>query len=357
MQQKIERANMTSVSRSDENKNCLGGLLPEEIAALLPQFKAFKALEIFKNFSKGIFDFTEFTTLANEERKFLQKHFYASCTSIQETKVDSSGTKKISLELVDNNVIEAVLLTDKQGRKTACISSQIGCPLGCKFCKTGSLGFARNLSVAEIVEQFFVLEKISGTIDNIVFMGMGEPLLNLDNVKKAITIFSHPQGRNFSKRRITISTAGVIAGIERLETMLPEVRLAVSLTTANEDLRKMLMPIAETNTLPNLKKALLHFSKNTKRRITLEVALMHGVNTSRRFADEVINFARDLNAHVNLIPWNKVPELEFESPTADEVRQFESTLKSGGINVTRRAEHGGDILGACGQLGKVRNIS
>ena len=118
MQQKIERANMTSVSRSDENKNCLGGLLPEEIAALLPQFKAFKAREIFKNFSKGIFDFTEFTTLANEERKFLQKHFYASCTSIQETKVDSSGTKKISLELVDNNVIEAVLLTDKQGRKT-----------------------------------------------------------------------------------------------------------------------------------------------------------------------------------------------------------------------------------------------
>lgn len=335
-------------------KRCLGGFLPEELTLVLPQFKAFKCREIFKNLSKGIFDIRDFTTLRLDERSFLQDNFFTSCTKVRETETDNDGTKKISLELFDKNVIEAVLLTDKQGRKTACISSQVGCPLGCRFCKTGSLGFARNLIAAEIVEQFFLLEKMSGTIDNIVFMGMGEPLLNLPQVEKAIKIFSHPQGRNFSKRRITISTAGVIAGIEQLGNVLPEVRLAVSLTTANEALRKTLMPITETNPLPALKKTLQRFSQITKRRITLELALMHEVNTSRRFSAEVVAFARDLNAHVNIIPWNKIPELDFESPSEKELRQFESELKKAGINVTRRGEHGADILGACGQLGMVK---
>lgn len=334
-------------------KLCLFGLLPDEISLLIPSLKKFKSVEIFKNFSKGVFSFDDFTTLTLDERKFLIENFYATSTKIIETKTDPDGTKKISIELFDKNIIEAVLLVDRAGRKTACLSSQVGCPLGCKFCKTGLLGFARNLFAGEIVEQFFLLEKNVGAIDNIVFMGMGEPLLNLTNVEKAIKIFSHEKGRNFSKRRITVSTAGVIEGIKRLPKILPEIRLAVSLTTANEDLRKTLMPIARTNHLSELKEALQIFSRETKRRISLEVALMHNINTSAKFSDELIKFARSLNAHVNLIPWNKIPELDFEKPTEKEIRLFEQNLKKAGINVTRRAEHGSEIFGACGQLGKI----
>ncbi|MEL3909187.1 MAG: 23S rRNA (adenine(2503)-C(2))-methyltransferase RlmN [Treponemataceae bacterium] len=343
---------MPTLKLDNFEKLCLLGLLPEEIAVLIPSLKKFKSFEIFKNFSKGIFSFDEFTTLSLDERDFLAKSFYARSTKIIETKNDPDGTKKISLELFDKNIIETVLLVDKE-RKTACLSSQVGCPLACKFCKTGLIGFARNLFAGEIVEQFFLLEKNVGTIDNIVFMGMGEPLLNLANVKKAIQIFSHPKGRNFSKRRITISTAGVIEGIKSLGKILPEIRLAVSLTTANEDLRKTLMPIAKTNPLPELKKALQIFSQDTKRRISLELALMHNVNTGKQFSDEVIEFARPLKAHVNLIPWNKIPELDFESPSEKEIMFFEQNLKKAGINVTRRAKQGSDILGACGQLGKI----
>lgn len=330
------------------------GLFPEEISSRIPSIKAFKAKYIFKNFSAGIFNFDDFTTLSLLERDNLKKNFFARSMKILDRQNDEDGTLKISLELFDKNVIEAVLLVDKAGRKTACLSSQVGCPLACKFCKTGMLGFARNLFVGEIVEEFFLLEKLSGNIDNIVFMGMGEPLLNLENVAKAIEIFSHKDGRFLSKRRITISTAGVIQGIEKMAKILPEIRLAVSLTTANEVLRKKLMPIAETNSLDELKKALQNFLRQTKRRITLEVALMKELNTGRKYADELISFARDLNVHVNLIPWNKIPELDFESPSEKELRQFETWLKDAGINVTKRAKQGSDISGACGQLGKLQ---
>lgn len=343
---------MEDITDNIENK-FLTGLLPEEINALIVKFPKFKCLEVFKNISKGEFDIDNFTTLKLDERNYLVQNFIIPSTKILEQKTDVDGTIKISLELFDKNIVEAVLLLDSTGRKTVCLSSQVGCPLACKFCKTGMLGFARNLYASEIVEQFLWLEKITSKVDNIVFMGMGEALLNAENVGKAIQIISHKKGRDFSKRRITISTAGFINGISWLGKNLPHIRLAVSLTTANEKLRESLMPIAKTNQLYDLKKALENFSLKTKRRITLELALMHNVNTSFEHAKEVILFVQDLNAHINLIPWNKVSELDFETPSDYEVLQFERWLKNANLNVTTRRKQGSDIAGACGQLGKV----
>lgn len=339
-----------------ENKSgrvCLLGLLPEELQKYLPDFKSFKVREVFKNISRSLFSFEDYTTLTYTERSFLTENFFCTSATILEHQKDADGTQKISIQIDGGHIIEAVLLVDKDNRKTACISSQVGCPLACQFCKTGLLGFARNLSTAEILEQFFLLERIAGTIDNIVFMGMGEPLLNFDAVKKSILILSHPQGRHFSKRRITISTSGIISGIVRLGTELPEIRLAVSLTTANEKLRRMLMPVTLKNPLHKLKEALFDFTKQGKRRITLEVALMHGINTDKQACAELIEFVRPLNAHVNLIAWNPIPELAFLPPTEKEVQFVYRELQTAHINVTKRKKHGGDISGACGQLGKV----
>lgn len=329
------------------------GLFPDEIESRVTSLKKFKCTDIFKSLSRGIFDSADFTTLSLKEREYLSTEFKTHCLEVLEKKVETDGSLKISLKLFDQNIIEAVLLNDGKQRKTACLSSQVGCPLACAFCKTGHMGFARNLFTGEIVEQFFILEKIAGSIDNIVFMGMGEPLLNLPNLAKAIKILSHKAGRSLSLRRITISTAGVIAGIDSLAEIFPEIRLAVSLTTANEALRKQLMPITESNPLAELKACLKRFAEKTKRRITLELALMHRVNTERAEANAVISFAREINAHVNLIPWNEIPELNFKTPDENELIRFENWLKDAHINVTRRAKHGGNISAACGQLGKI----
>ncbi len=212
----------------------------------------------------------------------------------------------------------------------------------------------RNLSASEIVEEFLWLENRVGLLDNIVFMGMGEPMLNFDNVKKAIDILTYPKGRGLSKRRITISTSGLISGIYKMAEVLPEVRLAVSLTTADEELRKELMPIADSNPLAELKEAIRYFNSRSSRRVTLELALMHSVNTSKESARAVIDFAKGLNCHINLIPWNPIDELNFETPTKQELLEFEKELQIAGINVTLRQRRGQKIGGACGQLGSVK---
>ncbi len=329
----------------------LTGLLPEEIQACIPNAPNYRAMQIFKWIAKGATSFSKMSNLSSSLRETLSGEFTLRSSSTEQRLVDPDGTLKLQLKLHDDYCVETVLLIDSQKRKTACVSCQVGCAMGCAFCKTGSLGFARNLTTHEIVEQFLFLEQEAGKLDNIVFMGMGEPMLNLEAIRKSIKILTHKDGRNLSFRRITLSTAGLISGIYDLAENGPHIRLAVSLTTADPALREKLMPLTKRNPLPELKKAISYFGNKTGKRCTLEVALLGGVNTDSSQADLLASFVKGLDVHVNVIPWNPVGDLPFTEPSRNECFRFISALEKKGINVTMRMKRGEKIGGACGQLG------
>ena len=331
----------------------LTGLFPEEIVTKLDLGANFRGKQIFKWISSGVSSFDEMTNLSLDLRRLLSEKASIYSSFVSQKLVDPDGTIKLQITLHDSLCIETVLLIDSEGRKTSCVSCQAGCAMGCAFCQTGKLGFARNLTAGEIVEQFLYLEKECGKLDNIVFMGMGEPMLNLPEIRKAIAILAHKEGRNLSTRRITISTCGVIKGIYDLADNGPQLRLAVSLTTANPELREKLMPVTKTNPLSQLKEAILYYTKKTGKRCTLEAALMAGTNDTTDSALEMANFAKGLDVHINLIPWNSIPNIPFSTPTASECKKFVSILEKEGINVTLRTHRGRKIGGACGQLGKI----
>ena len=333
-------------------KTVLSGLLPEEIGTVCNLKERFQALQIFQWIARGCSSFSEMTNLPLKERERLAAGYTPSNSVCGTVLKDPDGTVKLGIELQDGSRIETVLLFDKHERKTACVSCQAGCPMGCAFCQTGQLGCLRNLEPNEIVEQFLHLEKICGKLDNIVFMGMGEPLLNLDGITKTIAVLTHPKGRNLSHRRITLSTSGICKGIYELADSTLDIRLAVSLTTADETLRTALMPVTKTNPLNELKRAIRYFNEKTGKRVTLELALLKNVNTSFDAAKQVRTFAEGLDVHINLIPWNPVERLPYETPSASEVRSFQRYLTDEKLNVTVRQKRGRTIGGACGQLGK-----
>ncbi|MBO4439184.1 MAG: 23S rRNA (adenine(2503)-C(2))-methyltransferase RlmN [Spirochaetaceae bacterium] len=328
------------------------GLLPQEIAEKLELDASFRGRQIFKWIAQGAETFDDMTNLSKDLRSRLKEASSVYSTRIKQTLTDPDGTIKLQIELHDGRFVETVLLTDAEGRKTACVSCQAGCGMNCAFCQTGRLGFGRNLEAGEIVEQFLHLERKTGKLDNIVFMGMGEPMLNLDAIRKTIEILGSENGRNLSKRRITLSTSGIIPGIYDLADNGPAIRLAVSLTTANEELRKQLMPVTNANPLQDLRKAIKYYTEKTGIRCTLEAALMHDVNTDDKAADELIAFARGIDVHFNLIPWNPVESLPFKEPSRQEVNHLMERLEKGGISATLRTRRGRSIGGACGQLGK-----
>ncbi|MBQ9494230.1 MAG: 23S rRNA (adenine(2503)-C(2))-methyltransferase RlmN [Treponema sp.] len=332
-------------------KIALASLLPEEIISTFSLQQQFRGTQIFKWIARGVTSFDDMTNIsADLQNELAQKATLYSCT-VSHMLRDTDGTIKLQIATNDALAVETVLLTDKAGRKTACVSSQAGCAMNCAFCKTGTLGLARNLTAAEIVEQFLFLEKEAGSLDNIVFMGMGEPLLNLENVRKAITVLTDKRGRNLSIRRITVSTCGIIEKIYDLAENGPHVRLAVSLVTADEAVRKTLMPGAAVS-LAALKNAIAHYSEKSGRRVTLEAVLLSGINTSKEAADSLIAFAHDINVNINLIPWNTVVDIPFKTPSAKETADFASLLENAHIPVTVRIHRGKNIAGACGQLGK-----
>lgn len=345
------------------------GMLPEEISEALSLYEAFRAKaggghlmpvaskQIFKWIMSGATSFDEMTNISKSLRSELNEKAVIRTMNIAQRLDSNDGTVKLQLQLSDGAMIESVIITDAQGRKTVCLSSQAGCGCGCAFCMTGTLGFLRNLEAHEIVEQFIIAEGAAGAagaaLDNAVFMGMGEPMLNLDAVRKAMKVLADKRARAFSLRRITISTCGIIKGIDDLAQNGPHIRLAVSLTAADEDLRQKLMPIAKNNPLPALRDAIARYALSSGRRVTLEAALLGGVNTGRDSAKRLIDFTRGLNVNVNLIPWNAVDELPFAAPSPVEVRSFANALLQAALNVTVRAHHGRDVLAACGQLGYV----
>lgn len=297
--------------------------------------------------------FQDMTNIPGPERERLARLMPSLLgTSVDGQFRDEDGTVKLRIRLPDNVAVETVLLTDIEGRKTACISTQVGCPMACSFCKTGTLGFLRNLEAFEIVEQYLHLTRMYGRPSNLVFMGMGEPLLNLPEVRRSVEILSHPDGMGLSLRKITISTCGLVEGIRDLADSGPHVRLAVSLTSAVETTRSQLMPVNRGQGLSALRDALTYYQQKTGDRITLEAVLIGGVNDQHQDIKALVEWSRPLNVQVNLIPWNPVPELPYREPSRRAVEDAVALLESAGIPVTRRMRRGRGVLGACGQLGE-----
>jgi 23S rRNA (adenine2503-C2)-methyltransferase len=349
--------------------DCLAGLLPAELEKLLFPLPRLRASQIYKWITRGVSSFDQMTDLPSSLREDLKNRFSLYSSTIDSCHKDKSAAKTV-IALKDGLKIEAVLLSDGKLRLTACLSTQAGCPAGCVFCKTGSLGFSRNLSAAEIVEQFLFLRMMASkeaaskestsNIDNIVIMGMGEPLLNLAELRKAITFFTDPAGLNISRRRITVSTCGICEGLFDIANNGPYIRLALSLTTADEILRQKLMPVTAANPLPEVKQALAAFARNSGGRITLEIPLLGGINTRAKDALSVAQFAKGIETVINIIPWNPAAGLEFEGkplrePEKKEIEDFVKQLESQGLKVTMRLRKGRKVMGACGQLGTVNS--
>ncbi|GMO41051.1 MAG: 23S rRNA (adenine(2503)-C(2))-methyltransferase RlmN [Termitinemataceae bacterium] len=345
----------------DCNKNtAISGLPLADLENLLQtgdnHLPKYRAKQIFDWVQRGVDSFDEMTNLSIDLRKQLSKQFTLRKTQILKSIKDKDGTKKLQIELNDGNIIESVILVDGADRKTACLSTQVGCPMACAFCKTGSLGFLRNLDSCEINEQLLHIQKDASAskISNIVFMGMGEPLLNIAELEKTLMIICS----GMSKRRITISTCGIIDGIYKLADKGLGIRLAVSLTTADESLRTQLMPVTKKNPLGELKKALTYYQQRENQRITLECVLLGGINTRSQDITTLVDFAAGLDVIINLIPWNPIENMLFKGtllkePSAAEVKNFELALTQSGLKTALRYKKGRNVCGACGQLGVV----
>nr|AGS52376.1 ribosomal RNA large subunit methyltransferase N [uncultured bacterium contig00077] len=345
-----------------ENLQTLSGLNLAEIEEALAPLPRFRASQVYKWITRGIDNIDQMTDIPLSTREDLKSRFRLFSSTVNSVFTDKNASK-IVLTLNDGNKIEAVRLCDSKKRLTCCLSTQAGCPAGCVFCKTGSLGFSRNLDCAEIMEQFYNLRRQAGeNPQNIVIMGMGEPLLNLAELKKAISIFTDKNGLNFSRRRITVSTCGILAGLYELTEKGPFIRLALSLTTADEPLRQKLMPVTRANPLAKVKEALAAYQDKSGSRVTLEVPLLGGINSRSEDAVSIADFAKGMDTVINVIPWNPVAGLEFEGnplrePEKQETENFVSMLEKTGLKVTTRHRKGRKVCGACGQLGVAKDIS
>ncbi|VWL85652.1 23S rRNA (adenine(2503)-C(2))-methyltransferase RlmN [Oceanivirga miroungae] len=300
------------------------------------------------------FDFDNFTNIKKDIRLKLPEYFEIpsiKCIKILESK--DKETKKFLFSLNHKFLVETVLLMH-DNRKTLCVSSQVGCALACDFCATGTMKFEKNLTAAEIVMQlYFVqkeLRKTNEKVSNLVYMGMGEPFLNYDNVIKSINILNYEKGQNISKRNFTISTSGLAPQIEKLAEDEKQVHLAISLHAATDEVRNIIMPINKRYPLERLKESLIKYQELTKNRVSFEYILIKDFNIDGSAASSLVAFLKSFNAHVNLIPYNIVEGKPYETPSKKEATEFYNTLKRSKINVTLRETKGEDIAAACGQL-------
>lgn len=341
-------------------KNLRNSTLPE-LEALMqemgePKFRAKQVHEwIWKKYAGDIQDMTN---LSKALREKLAEAYYIPKVSIHHSQFSSDGTIKNRLQLHDGHYIESVLIPT-ESRMTACVSSQVGCSLSCKFCATGYLPRKRNLDFDEIVDEVILTgeqaQKHYGkNLTNIVFMGMGEPLLNYKNMMKAIERITAPDGLGMSPRRITVSTAGVAKMIHQLGDDQVRFKLALSLHAANDAKRNEIMPINETNNLRALIDAMNHFYQMTGNEITFEYILFKNFNDSLKDADELVKIYRQVPADlVNIIEYNPIDAARFEKPEEETVQQFMDYLASKRVNARLRRSRGKDIDAACGQLANV----
>ncbi|MDY5930698.1 MAG: 23S rRNA (adenine(2503)-C(2))-methyltransferase RlmN [Candidatus Ornithospirochaeta sp.] len=325
-------------------------LKPEELQKELGLSKPFQARIVYQNLVKGIDSFSKMTSLPKDERARLEEEYPSVLSSRIEAVSESESAVKLAIRLHDGAVIECVRLTDGEGRHTACLSSQVGCAMGCAFCKTGTMGLTRDLEAGEIIEQLVHLLSLGERISHIVFMGMGEPLANFQEVARALTELHSRDAFDISYRKITISTCGLVPGIRRLTELDIPVKLAVSLVSADDETRSRIMKVNRAFPLSELKDALISFQRHQDKRITLEYCMLSGVNMDKESAEKLRKFTKGLDALVNLIPWNAIDELDFRSPSKEEIRSFTDCLDRLGVNYTIRRSKGRNINGACGQL-------
>jgi 23S rRNA (adenine2503-C2)-methyltransferase len=314
--------------------------------------RRFRARQIFRHvYGRLIRSWDECTDLAKAFRTQLEFGTHLDALNLVKTQQAVDGTQKFLFRLHDGQHIESVLIPDPP-RNTLCISSQVGCALGCRFCLTGTLGLTRNLTTAEIVDQVIQVHHLQGKegrITNIVFMGMGEPLANYRQVIRALKILLDPQGLGFSHRRITLSTVGLVPKMRELGRESP-VNLAVSLHAADNETRSRLMPVNRTYPLEDLIRACRDYPMPSRKRITFEYILIRDVNDRSEDARRLVKILSGVRAKVNLIPFNPHPSLPFERPSEERILAFQNVLKDAHMTATIRQSRGADIRAACGQL-------
>ncbi len=323
--------------------------LKEELKEL--EEKPFRAEQIFRwLYIEKVKSFDEMTNLSIELREKLKQN-YTMCNFNIIKKLESiDGTKKYLFDVLDENAIETVLMEYHHG-KTICVSSQIGCKMGCKFCASTGIPFVRSLTAGEIVEQLIAVEQDTGDrISNIVFMGIGEPLDNYDNVIKAIHIINHPKGLNIGARHISISTSGLVPRIYDLANENIPCTLSISLHATNNEKRSAMMPVNNAYKIEELIQACKDYIKVTNRRISFEYALAKDNNDNLEDAKELVKLLKGMLCHVNLIPINKIENGKYTKSTNENIIKFRDYLNDHGIVATIRRELGSDIDAACGQL-------
>lgn len=312
---------------------------------------AYRAQQVFSwIYQKYALNFEEMTDISQSLRDKLSHEFYIGTISLSQHLTSKDYTEKFLFKLEDNNYIESVLIY-AENRTTLCISTQIGCKYSCLFCASGHIRFKRNLTVSEIISQIlFIKRKGKHKINNYVFMGMGEPLDNLENVLKSIKIMNAPKGLNIGANKITISTCGIIKGITKITNFEPRINLSVSLHATNNKLRDILVPVNKLYPIEKLVKACEIYTNKTKKVITLEYILIKGKNDSYKDADELSKIAKRLNAKVNIIPCSNSSHTHTSPPDNAETVFFIETIKKKWKKVTLRKSKGNDIQAACGQL-------
>ena len=292
------------------------------------------------------------TNLSEALREKLKEKFDLHVFKIIRKQESKDGTKKYLFDVLDNNAIESVLMEYKHG-KTICVSSQIGCKMGCKFCASTGVKFARSLEAGEIVEQLLAIERDEKVrISNLVFMGIGEPLDNYDNVMKAIKILNHPKGINMGARHISISTSGLVPNIYKLADENIQCTLSISLHSASNEKRSEMMPVNKVYNIQELIEACKYYIQKTNKRISFEYALAKDNNDNLKDADELVKLLKGMLCHVNLIPINKIEDGAYTKSTNQNIINFRDYLNKHGIVATIRRELGSDIDAACGQLRK-----
>ncbi len=303
-------------------------------------------------FEKRVHDFSQMTNLPESLRQVLSNSFTVFDTTVVNHSTCEDGTEKLLLRLQDGGLIECVLLRDQE-RRTICVSSQVGCAMGCVFCASGLDGVMRNLTAGEILEQMLRLQLLlpeNERLSHIVMMGMGEPLANLDNVLQALSYASSPQGLGISARRITISTVGLPAAIRRLSRLDCKYQLAISLHAPNDELRNQLVPVNDKIGIAALLAAADHFFDSSGRKLTFEYVLLGGINDKAEHARQLCQLLGNRTALLNVIPYNPVAGLPYKTPTQLAIRQFKKIILEGGIEIRFRQRKGDKINAACGQL-------
>lgn len=345
------------LAEGPEEKFDLLSLNRKELAALLSDrfgVPAYRAEQIFQWFYREkISDFALMTNIARELRQTFAQSFFVPVAPIRSRQISSDGTRKYLFGVDQGGAVESVMIKQPK-RMTLCVSSQVGCGMGCAFCRTATMGFHRHLSTSEILRQVLgVIEDARNFDDmfqNIVFMGMGEPLHNFENVMRAIDVLVDPKGLAISPRKITVSTVGLVPAIEKFGKREVDVNLAISLNATTNEVRSEIMPITKAFPLEKLIAALRALPRRGRKKLTIEYVMLHGINDTAEDLRRLPKLIDGLPAKINLIPYNTNAGLGFATPTEEYVRHWQDVLTRKGVNTTIRWSKGQDISAACGQL-------